>query len=86
MPFFTCLKSGIGNNSSSLVKNSQTRVSNAVSKSGPYSTGNTFYQMERRVSSTYAFIRRHLISNICFLKRNKTSECNCKYSIIFRLP
>lgn len=42
----TCLKSGTGRSSSSLEKNSQTKVSSAVSKSGPYSTGNTFCQIK----------------------------------------
>ena len=46
-PLSTCLKSGIGSSSSSLVKNSQTKVSSAVSKSGPYSTGNTFCRAKR---------------------------------------
>lgn len=44
----TCLKSGIGRSSSSLVKNSDTRVSSAVSKSGPYSTGKTFCEIIKR--------------------------------------
>jgi len=47
---FTCLKFGMSSNSSSLVKNSQTSVSNAASKSCPNSTGNTFC-VQRNIST-----------------------------------
>ena len=43
---FTCLKFGMSRSSSSRLKKSQTIISSAVSKLGPYSTGNTFCQAE----------------------------------------
>ena len=73
----TCLKSGTGNSSSSLVKNAQTTVSSAASKSAPYSTGSTFCQTETvKPGGPSRFVATSVATIDYF---------HCDYSITFRI-